>query len=352
MIRAAVFDGPGRPFRFEALPRPSLADGEALVRVRACTVCGSDLHTFAGRRGGPTPCVLGHEAVGVIEELCGAVADVDGHPLSAGDRVVWSIAVSCGECFFCRVELRQKCAALRKYGHERHSPDFPFGGLATHNRLPAGTALVKVPHGLPDAVAALAGCATATAVACVEAGPVGGDTVVFGAGMLGLTACAIAAATSPAVTACDVSDSRLSLARGFGATHAAKPADVVELAKSLTDGRGADAAIELSGSRAAAALSLDVVRTGGTAVWAGTVSPTDAVPVNPEAVVRRCLRIVGVHNYGPRHLRAAVAFLAANHTRFPFAELVEKSFPLDEAGEAFRFAEAERPLRVAVVNEV
>lgn len=352
MIRAAVFDGPGKPFRFEEMPRPVLRDGEALVRITLCTVCGSDLHTFAGRRGGPTPCVLGHEPVGVIEELNGRVVDVDGDPLTVGDRVVWSVAVSCGACYFCRANVPQKCVALRKFGHERHAADGPFGGLATHARLPAGAAIVKVPDGLPDAVAALAGCAVATVVACREASGMSDAVavVVFGAGMLGLTACSLAS-RSPAVIACDVSDSRLSLAKRFGATHTATPAEVVELAKSLTDGRGADAALELSGSSAAAALALDVVRVGGTAAWAGTVSPTDAVPVNPEAVVRRCLRIVGVHNYAPWHLRDAVEHLAANHRRFPFAELVVKSFPLTDATEAFRYAEAERPVRVAVVNE-
>jgi alcohol dehydrogenase len=193
VIRAAVFDGPGRPFRFETLPRPVLGEGEALVRIKLCTVCGSDLHTFAGRRGGPVPCVLGHEPVGVIEELNGRVVDVDGRSLAVGDRVVWSVAVSCGKCFFCRTGLPQKCVSLRKFGHEPHTADKPFGGLATHCRLPVGTAIVKVPDGLPDAVAALAGCAIATAVAGVEATDTAGVVVVFGAGMLGLTACAFEA---------------------------------------------------------------------------------------------------------------------------------------------------------------
>lgn len=81
-IRAAVFDGPGRHY--------------ALVRVSLCTVCGSDLHTFTGRRKEKTPCVLGHEPVGVVEEVNGDLRDVTGDPVRVGDRVVWSVAVSCG----------------------------------------------------------------------------------------------------------------------------------------------------------------------------------------------------------------------------------------------------------------
>ena len=99
-----------------------------------------------------------------------------------------------------------------------------------------------------------------------------------------------------------MSDSRLSLAVRFGAAHTATPDDVVELAKLLTAGRGADLALEASGSPAAVARSLDVVRVGGQASWIGTVSPTAAVPVDPEAVVRKCLSIRGFHNYRPRNL--------------------------------------------------
>jgi alcohol dehydrogenase len=106
---ARVFDGPGRPLRLVLFPRPALGPGEALVRVRLCTLCGSDLHTFFGRRTEPTPAVLGHEMVGEVEELGPgeALVDLDGESLRIGDRVVWSVAISCGRCFFCAYELRR-----------------------------------------------------------------------------------------------------------------------------------------------------------------------------------------------------------------------------------------------------
>ena len=166
--------------------------------------------------------------------------------------------------------------------------------------------------------------------------------------MLGLTACAVAASHGHTVLACDVSDTRLSQATRFGAAHLAKPADLIDAAKALTAGRGADVVLELSGSADAAALSLDAARVGGPVVWVGAVSPVGAVPVDPQAVVRRCLTLVGVHNYAPPDLAAAVRFLAAYHARFPFAGLVADTFPIDQADAAFRFAEAERPVRVAV----
>ena len=166
--------------------------------------------------------------------------------------------------------------------------------------------------------------------------------------MLGLTACAWLESLGATAVACDVSDTRLSQAVRFGARHLAKPDALTELVMSLTHGRGADVSIELSGSPEASAAALDVLRIGGTAVWVGAVSPTPPVPVFPEAIVRRCLTVTGVHNYAPQDLAAAVEFLAANHMRFPFAELVAKSFPLSDVNDAFQFAEAERPVRVAI----
>ncbi|VTR91035.1 alcohol dehydrogenase : Phosphonate catabolism associated alcohol dehydrogenase OS=Planctomyces limnophilus (strain ATCC 43296 / DSM 3776 / IFAM 1008 / 290) GN=Plim_1903 PE=4 SV=1: ADH_N: ADH_zinc_N [Gemmata massiliana] len=405
-IRAAVFDGPGAPFRVESPSRPTLRSGEALVRVSLCTVCGSDLHTFLGRRKEKTPCVLGHEPVGVVEEVAGDVRDVGGEPVRVGDRVVWAVAVSCGACFFCTRGLPQKCESLRKYGHEAITPQCgPVGGLSTHCHLLQGTAIVKVPADLPDVVAAPAGCATATIAAALRVGgapnpltpfpkkeggtepnsedsarlfalspspssgprealltrpeskeggvgegvfPKPSSVVIFGLGMLGLTACAWADALGMTAIACDVSDGRLSQAARFGARHLAKPDALADLVKSLTQGRGADLALELSGAPDASRTALDVLRVGGTAVWVGAVFPTPPVSIEPETIVRRCLTVTGIHNYAPRDLASAVEFLAANHTRFPFAELVSKSFPLAEVNEAFRFAEAERPVRVAV----
>ena len=350
VIRAAIFDGPGQPLRIAPAARPVLQPGEALVRVSLCTVCGSDLHTFTGRRKEKTPSVLGHEPVGVVAEVAGHLRDVAGEPVRVGDRVVWGVAISCGTCFFCTHGLPQKCESLRKYGHEPVTPECgPVGGLATHCHLLKGTAIVKVPPDLPDAVAAPAGCATATVAAMLRAGEVGPESVVvFGLGMLGLTACAWADSLGLTVIACDVSDARLARATRFGAKHQARPETLLALVKSVTHGRGADTALELSGASDASRTALEVLRHGGTAVWAGAVFPTPAVAIVPEAIIRRCLTLTGVHNYAPQDLAAAVRFLTNNHTRYPFAELVAQSFPLAEVNDAFRFAEAERPVRIAV----
>jgi alcohol dehydrogenase len=242
---------------------------------------------------------------------------------------------------------------LLKYGHaalgEAHALS---GGLATHCHLLRGTAVYRVPDDLPDLVACPATCATATVAAALRhAGDVSGATVLIqGAGMLGLTAAAFAATRgAAAVVVSDVDPVRTALATRFGATHTATDSrELPALLHALTGGRGPDVALEMSGAPAAVEAGLELLRVGGRHVWIGTVFPTRPVAISPETIVRRHLTIHGVHNYHPRDLGEALAFLTANHRGYPFAELVGGRFPLDEAEAAFRFAARDRPVRVAV----
>ncbi|HTK77580.1 MAG TPA: zinc-binding dehydrogenase [Gemmataceae bacterium] len=353
-----LFDGPGLPLRRVAMPLPAPVAGEVLVRVLACTLCGSDLHTAAGRRPVTCPTVLGHEILGRIETVStdGPPLSLDGRPLAVGDRVVWAVAVGCGNCFFCSRDLPQKCERLLKYGHEPFAgPRDLRGGLATHVLLAPRTAIFRVPDGVPDFVACPAGCATATVMAVLrQAGALDGVTVlIFGAGLLGLTAAAVARSRGArAVIVADPDVDRLRRATAFGATHAvgdlAQLADVVHAA---TEEYGVDLAVELSGVAAAAEEAMARVRIGGRCLWAGTVLPTRPVPVLPETVVRRHLTIQGVHNYHPNDLRDALAFLATHHRDFPFANLVGPRVALADAAEVFRVAEECKAVRLAVTAD-
>ena len=354
---AAVFNAANAPFEMRTFPLPELGPGEVLVRVTCCTVCGSDLHTYTGRRGTPMPTILGHEILGEVAALGPGdpVCDVDGRPLTVGDRVTWSIAASCGRCFFCTHGIPQKCERLFKYGHEAITPDHPLsGGLAEYCHLAPGTAVVRAPTDLPDAVACPANCATATVAAALRTGGGCRDEAVLvqGAGMLGLTACAMARARGAReVIACDLDTARLAAAERFGATRCviADDADALKAAvDTATDGRGVDLALELSGAAAAMEAGLDLLRIGGRYVLVGAVFPGPDIAVSPESVIRRLLSIHGLHNYTPADLAKAVAFLADNHARYPFAELVAETFPLSEADAAFQHAVQGRAHRVAV----
>lgn len=335
LARYARWDGVGRgftPVEHEVPATPGR--GEVLVRVDLATICGSDLHSVAGDRPSPAPGVLGHEQVGTVVALGeDAPPAVDGGALRTGDRVVWTVAASCGECRRCRRGLPQKCASVHKYGHEPLDPAAPLtGGFATHCLLRPGTGVVRVPDGLADEVASPAGCATATVAAAFDAGPhdlTGARVLVAGAGMLGLTAAAMAATAGAEVVVSDPHPERRDRAREFGATG------TVDVDEAVT---GVDLALELSGAPAAVRTCVDALDVGGTAVLVGSVSPGPSVGLDPERLVRGWHTVTGVHNYAPRHLLTAVGFLAATAARFPFADLVAGRHPLDDLAAAFTAA--------------
>jgi alcohol dehydrogenase len=357
--KAAVFYRVGEPLVIERFPIPALAGREVLVRIRCATLCGSDLHSYFGRRPTPVPGILGHEMIGEIVGIGpDGATDYFGKRLAFGDRVTWSMVWSCGHCFFCRRGLGSKCERRRKFGHEAIEPGRRelFGGLAEYCHLPERTAIFRVPGSLSDAVASPANCATATVAAVLRrAGEIAGQSiVVHGAGMLGHTASAMATeAGARQVIVLEPSPPRRESARAFGATEVWDSSLPVEetlaQVQARTEDRGADVAIELSGVPEAVELGFRLLRPGGHLILVGSTFPSRPVPLSPEQIVRRMIQIVGVHNYEPEDLHAALEFLSRTHDRFPFQGLIHPIFPLDAVNAAFNYAERERPSRVAVI---
>ncbi|OYD70340.1 zinc-binding dehydrogenase [Rhodococcus sp. OK302] len=339
LTRAAVWTRDGIDIR--ELEIPELGPGDVLVRVSLATVCGSDLHTVSGRRDAPCPSILGHEAVGrVIAIGRGARPQVVGewgHPLAVGDRIVWSVTVPCNRCARCVNGFTAKCVNVRKVGHEpAQGPWTLSGSYAAHIVLPRGTAIALVPDSLPDAVAAPAACATATVMAALEAA---GDltdkrVLIFGAGMLGVTAAAAAVEAGADVRVVEPNPSRQRQSHRFGASD--------------DDGATTDIAIDFSGVWTAVDAALQRLDVGGRLVLAGSVSPGPAIAVDPEDVVRRWLTITGVHNYEPRHLSRAVALLATTCEKYPWASLVAEPVPLDDVARVLRPTSSPAILRASV----
>jgi len=309
VTRAAVWTGDGVQVRTFNLPNDSQ---DTLVRVRLATVCGSDLHTLAGRRTAPCPSVLGHEAVGEV------VVPGRHHRVAAGDRVIWSVTTACGRCARCMSGRTAKCETVRKVGHEPLDGDWPLSGsYAQHIVLPAGATVEQVPDDLSDPVAAPAACATATVMATLEAaGPVAGRRVLIcGAGMLGVTAAAACADAGADVQINDVDIARIKTASRFGGACDA--------------GGRIDVGIDFSGAAGAISAALARLDVGGILVLAGSVLPGRPLSVDPESVVRRWLTITGVHNYEPRHLAEAVKFLHTTRDKYPWADVVAEPVTLD-----------------------
>jgi putative phosphonate catabolism associated alcohol dehydrogenase len=337
--RALVFHGVGLPLELREFPKPDPEGSEVLVEVIACTLCGSDIHTMQGRRNEPVPTVLGHEVLGRIVAF-GPNASRRDHAdrsLEAGDRVTWAIVASCGRCFLCERGLPQKCEHKVKYGHEALAPRRELtGGLAEHCLLAPGSAIFRVPDRLLDEVACPANCATATVAGAIEAAAelVGRNVLVMGCGMLGVTASAWASTLGcSSVIACDLDSDRRNLARSFGASDVVAPDELPSWVREATSGHGVDAAIELTGSPEAFETVYPLVRPGGTIVLVGATYPSRPVSIAMESMVRRCLTVRGLHNYSPRHLGAAIAFLDA-HPEFPFPSVVAGWHALDAVSAA------------------
>lgn len=349
-----------RTLEYTRVERPPLKPGEVLVEILCCTICGSDLHTFEGTRSTPCPTILGHEMVGRVVDLHpeATVKDFLDRPVKVGDRITWSVAVSCKKCEFCRRGLTQKCTRLFKYGHQKlDAQNYLSGGLASHCHLVKGTTIFKVPASLPDLIASPANCATATVMAAFRlAGDIRDKSVlILGAGMLGVTASAVAhAKQAGTVFVTDIDPERVRRSLEFGARHALlvkKEQPLHQEILHLTEGRGVDFVFDMTGVPEVIESGLETLATGGSLILVGSVYPARPVQLSAETIVRRLLRIEGIHNYVDLDLANALNFLERFQNRYPFSRLCEQTFPLSDIKAAFVESAHRRSYRVAVLPD-
>ena len=353
----SLFHGPSTPMELAAVAIPTVEAGHALVRVTLATICGSDLHTVGGRRDAPTPCILGHEGVGRVAEANGLSA-ADGRPLVAGDRVTWSLMSTCGECPYCTERrLPQKCDHLSKYGHARYEGAHDLNGcFAEYILLRPGTRVHHIPDVVTDEEAVPLNCAGATIVGGLGAVGTreGESAVVLGSGMLGLYAAArLRTLGYETVAVVDRLEPRLRLAREFGATDTFQVGDmdedvIGEALRELTQGRGPDLAVEVSGAPSALANAVDWLGVGGRCLTLGYVYPGSNVAFDAQKLVTKCLTLRGLHNYDPKALGAALEFVSATRERFPFGSLVGPTYVLPDIDAAFAHAARGDAIRVGV----
>jgi alcohol dehydrogenase len=261
-MRALVYHGPGRK-AWEEAPEPDITDdGDAIIRVDATTICGTDLHILKGDVPEVAPgTILGHEAVGTVDEVGDGV-----HRLSPGDRVLVSCISGCGTCQFCREGRYGQC--LEGGGWVLgHTID---GTQAEYVRVPyADTSLYRIPDGVSDeAMLMLADILpTGYEVGVLAGGVRPGDVVaVVGAGPVGLSAITTARLFSPShIVAVDLSDGRLEAARAFGADVTVNDSreDPMTVIKKLTGRLGADVAIEAVGTPETFEMAVRLARPGG-----------------------------------------------------------------------------------------
>jgi 2-desacetyl-2-hydroxyethyl bacteriochlorophyllide A dehydrogenase len=262
-MRAVTFRAPGEVLVAD-VPEPEIGSPrDAIVRIEASGVCGSDLHIYHGRVKIEPGFTIGHEYVGTVIET-----GTDVHAVAAGDRVLGCFQTACGRCFFCRRGAFHKCDESRTFGHGATLGSLP-GTQAEQALVPnADLVLRKVPDGMSDDVALFAGDVMGTAYhAVVQSGVRPGDVVaVLGLGPVGLCAAQVARVAGAArVIAVDTVPERLSMAESFGAQAVhLTDGDPRAAAHEATDGRGVDVCIDAVGDPRALELALRLTRSCGT----------------------------------------------------------------------------------------
>jgi len=272
-----------------SLPSPQPAADELLIHIKACGICGSDVHGFDGSTGRRIPpIVMGHEASGIVESVGSAVKG-----FAPGDHVTFDSTVYCGECFFCQRGQINLCDKREVVGVS--TPLFRRMGAFAEYVTVLERIAYRLPDDFPFAHAAMIE-AVSVAVHGVSLTPIEpGDTVVvIGAGMIGLlTLQAVKQTGATRVFVVDVDDTRLKLAQSLGATQTfnSRSQQVVQEIQQLTAGRGADAALECVGITDAIKLAVESVRKGGSVTLVGNVAPT--IELGLQSVVSRQIRLQG-----------------------------------------------------------
>src|SRR5689334_3633097 len=259
------------------MAEPEAGPDDVLVRVRACGICGSDIHGYDGSTGRRIPpLVMGHEAAGVIEQTGRSVEG-----FKAGDRVSFDSTVSCGKCDFCRSGQINLCDNRTVLGvscgdYRRH------GAFAEYVAVPARI-LYKLPDTLPFERAALIEAVSIAVHAVGRHVPKPDDTVVVvGSGMIGVLVIQVLKDKGCRnIVAVDVDEEKLKLAQRMGATRTinAKAGDVPAAVRELSGGKGADVSFEVVGHTDTVLTAIRSLRKGGTVVLIGNLSPKVELPL-------------------------------------------------------------------------
>lgn len=346
--RAAVLTATEAPFEIQEFPvTTELGPGEARVRILMAGICGTDVHLWKGELPIPLPNILGHETVGIIEQLGkGLDRDWRGERLQVGDRVTWASSLVCGECFYCRVKRQPtRCLSRKAYGISYCAEDAPHlrGGYAEQILLRAGTAIFRLPEDLPTDAVIGAGCALSTATHGIERSPVTwGDIVVIqGSGPVGLAALAVAKQAGALRTIVVGGPAhRLHIAKEFGADVVItydpdRPTeDLTQEVLAATGGYGADSVIECVGIPQAVAEGVHFCRDGGRYLVLGQYANAGEILFNPHIVTRKQLQITGSWGFEPRHVDQALRLLELTHWQDQFAAQITHRFRLDQVNQA------------------
>jgi len=363
-IRAAVLEEFGAPLAVQEVDLAEPRPGEVLVRLVACGVCHTDLYTASGADpSGYAPTVLGHEGAGVVERVGDGVES-----LAPGDHVVTLFSPQCRECVHCRSTRTNLCMAIREEQGKGHLPDgtvrLSRGGEPIRHFMGTSTfaeytvmpeiALAKVSPEAPLEGAALFACGLSTGLgAAIKTAAVepGSTCVVFGAGMVGLGAVAGCRLQGAERIICvDLSEERLELARGQGATETMLGGpDTVERIVEATGGFGADYTFEATGNVAVMRQAVESARMGwGLCTVAGVAGKGETLDIVPRFLITG--RRVAGSSFGGIKGRDEVPQLVDRWLagEIDVAPFLSHTLTLDEVNRGFGLMEAQDGIRSVI----
>ena len=276
-------------FNYEDVPEPEYGPDDLLVQVKACSICGSDVHGMDGSTGRRIPpVIMGHEASGIVAAVG---ANVKG--FAVGDRITFDSTIYCGSCFYCRKGQINLCDHRRVLGVSCN--DYrQNGAFAEYVAIPHHIAY-HLPEGISFEKAAMVE-PVSIAVHAVSRSPLrlNDNAVVVGVGMIGLFIVQILRqAGCNKIIAVDLDSNKFDLARQFGATHCltADQSDLVSQILELTDGHGGDIAFEAVGITPTVKTATAVLRKGGALTLVGNLKPQVDFPL--QSVVTREISVFG-----------------------------------------------------------
>ena len=363
-VKAAVMTAPGR-METQSFPYPDTGDDGMVIALEMCGICGTDKHTWRGETtqyGGtpaetstPFPIIPGHEIVGTVAEIGRRARrnlEYTGKELKIGDRVVMCPDILCGRCWYCRNSFGfPLCENIRGYGNHFTATEAPhlMGGWAEYIYVRPDAFVYKVPESLDANLAVMTelmavtynldkaksfysmdgeGFGSGASIAVQGVGPMG-LLHVFKARIMG----------AGDIIALDRSDYRLRVAKRFGADHTINIAglsseEIIAEVRELTEGRGADIALECTGYPEAVTQGIQMVRRSGMYIVAGVFADVGNIVLNPHHIAARQVRMIGMCNHPSTGYVSSMKLLEKFKDIFPLRDFVTHSFKVGESSAA------------------
>ena len=362
--KLALFMGAHKPFEIRTFPVSEPKAGMARMTLVASGICGTDMHFMTGRIPLDGPQNIGHEFVGRIDAISEADAQKTG--LRAGDHVIVDIACPCGKCPLCLQGDDANCVRMgvTNEGNPLEEPHF-VGGYGEVNFTRVDN-LIRIPASINPETAAVFACAGPTALHAFELSrranrPVEGmkSAVVQGLGPVGLFAAMYLKSVGVervAVITTGKNPKRDELARAFGADEVWRlnelsDAEIVERAKAMGDGLGAELVYEASGSVKAVPLGMQLLRNRGVYLIPGQYSNSGEAPIMPQLITFNALQLIGSSQYSMTDVYRYLDFLTAHPELHERINALITRYPVSDVNRAFDDMAAGRCVKALLVKE-